>query len=198
MNPDHNQSIGIFLFELFQFRQDVNAIDAAVGPEIQQDDFTFEVSFADRFASGIQPINSLGEVCNVKAILEGLNLVHHLRLVGSLNLTRISPLGLFFRRDTVSGSVVYRAGLASFLAFCVPTAGLLFSEQKTFLSSGKRIAERNKLDGTNGRWSLSHALSSWSQSQVWRIFSVLLKTAVHEFHPSPYLVKIAGIFFFLF
>ena len=26
---------------------------------------------------------------------------------------------------------------------------------------------------------------------------VLLKTAVHEFHPSPYLVKIAGIFFSL-
>ena len=42
VHADHHQRIGVFLFELLQLRQDVHAVDAAVGPEVEHHELAAE------------------------------------------------------------------------------------------------------------------------------------------------------------
>ena len=48
MDSEDHQLVWVFLLELFQHRQDVHAVDAAVGPEVQQHDLAAEVTDVDR------------------------------------------------------------------------------------------------------------------------------------------------------
>ena len=41
VNADHDQFIRVFRFELLQIGNDVDAVDAAVSPEVEQNDFAF-------------------------------------------------------------------------------------------------------------------------------------------------------------
>src|ERR1041385_8437769 len=51
MNADHDELIGVLSFELFQIGNDVDAVDAAIGPEIKQHDFAFERGNRERLIS---------------------------------------------------------------------------------------------------------------------------------------------------
>src|SRR6185369_6632526 len=42
VNADHDQFFRILRFELLQIRNDVDTVDAAVGPEVEQNDFAFQ------------------------------------------------------------------------------------------------------------------------------------------------------------
>ena len=44
VDADHHELIRILRLELFQIRNDVDAVDAAVGPEVQQYDFSLKGS----------------------------------------------------------------------------------------------------------------------------------------------------------
>ena len=43
MDADDHDLVGILLFQLLQIRNDVHAVDAAIGPEIEQHDFAAQV-----------------------------------------------------------------------------------------------------------------------------------------------------------
>ena len=49
MDTDHHQLIGVLRLELFQIGNDMHAVDAAIGPEIEQDDFAFQRGERQRF-----------------------------------------------------------------------------------------------------------------------------------------------------
>ena len=48
VDADHDQLVLVFLLELGEVGQDVVAVDAAVGPEVEQDDLAAELLHADR------------------------------------------------------------------------------------------------------------------------------------------------------
>jgi len=52
---DDDELVGVFLLQPGQVRQDVHAIDAAEGPEIQEHDLPFEVFFQGERAGRIEP-----------------------------------------------------------------------------------------------------------------------------------------------
>ena len=60
MDSQDHQLVGVFLLELFQHRQDVHAVDAAVGPEVQQHDLAAEVTDVDR-AGGVEIPGGTGQ-----------------------------------------------------------------------------------------------------------------------------------------
>ena len=43
MDADHDQFIAVRLLQVLQLGEDVHAVDAAVGPEIQEHEFSAEV-----------------------------------------------------------------------------------------------------------------------------------------------------------
>ena len=55
MDADHDQFVGVSLFELFEFRQDVHAIDAAEGPKVDEHELAPQVAERDR-AGGVDPL----------------------------------------------------------------------------------------------------------------------------------------------
>src|SRR5262245_65428865 len=60
MDANHDQVVGKLVFELFQLRQDMHAVDAAIRPEVEQDEFAFEVLF--RQWPGIEPGDCVGKL----------------------------------------------------------------------------------------------------------------------------------------
>src|SRR6185437_4359687 len=60
VNADHDQLIGVLCFELFEIRNDVDAVDAAVGPEIKQDNFALERGDRERLVS-VEPAAAAGD-----------------------------------------------------------------------------------------------------------------------------------------
>ena len=57
MHADDNHVVGIRLFQLLELRQNVHAVDAAVGPEIENDEFAAQVFKIDR-RRGVQPLGA--------------------------------------------------------------------------------------------------------------------------------------------
>ena len=55
VNADHDQLIRVLCFEFLQIRNDVDAVDAAVGPKIQQHDFAFQRRERERLVGFSQP-----------------------------------------------------------------------------------------------------------------------------------------------
>ena len=55
VNADYHDFIGIGVFQFLEFWQDVHAVDAAIGPEIQQDKFAPQVAQLD-WTGGVQPL----------------------------------------------------------------------------------------------------------------------------------------------
>ena len=80
MHPDDDELVGELGLETFQVRDDVDAIDAAVSPEVEQHHFAFEVGEGDRFG-GIQPIEPGREFGRRVGAGEGSNRFG--RIVGS-------------------------------------------------------------------------------------------------------------------
>src|SRR5688572_29659963 len=60
MNADDNQLVRIFLLQPLEIRNDVNAVDAAVGPEVEQDNFALQPSERKRLVR-VQPAAMTGE-----------------------------------------------------------------------------------------------------------------------------------------
>jgi hypothetical protein len=54
MDPDDRQVVREFAFEIPQLRNDVDAIDSAVGPEVENDDFAAQLP--DRQRRRIEPL----------------------------------------------------------------------------------------------------------------------------------------------
>lgn len=54
MHANHHQFVGIFGFKGFQVGNDVQAVDAAVGPEVEQDDFPAQLGERQR-ARNVEP-----------------------------------------------------------------------------------------------------------------------------------------------
>ncbi len=55
VHADHDQDVAVLLFERAQLVQHVQAVDAAEGPEIEQDDLAAQVGQRDGLAAGVQP-----------------------------------------------------------------------------------------------------------------------------------------------
>ena len=71
VDPNHHQLFGIPLLQLFELRQDVHAIDAAVGPEIEEDELPFQVRLG-KGLFGIEPLHSLGKLGELDAVAKGI------------------------------------------------------------------------------------------------------------------------------
>ena len=48
VNTDDDEFLGKFVFQFLQFRKNVKAVDAAIGPEVQQHEFAFQVGQRQR------------------------------------------------------------------------------------------------------------------------------------------------------
>ena len=70
MDPDHDQFVRKRPLQLFQLRQDVHAVDAAIGPEIEQDEFALQVGLRQR--GSVQPRDVLRELRNLQPTREGI------------------------------------------------------------------------------------------------------------------------------
>lgn len=57
MDSDDDEFVGVFFFEVFEIGEDVHAVDAAVGPEVEEDDFAFEF-IEGEFFGGVKPFGS--------------------------------------------------------------------------------------------------------------------------------------------
>ena len=55
VNADHDQFVGVLLFQLRQVGHDVDAVDAAERPEVEQDDLALEVFLERERAAGVEP-----------------------------------------------------------------------------------------------------------------------------------------------
>ena len=86
VDADHHQVVRIGPFELLELRQDVHAINAAVGPEIQEDELAAEGPKLDR-AGGVQPGEPGRQRRDLHALLKG-RLRHFLPLTGRRGLER--------------------------------------------------------------------------------------------------------------
>ena len=60
VHSDHNQLVRIFFFQLLQIGNDVHAVDAAVGPKIEQHNFAFQRRERQRLIR-IQPTATAAE-----------------------------------------------------------------------------------------------------------------------------------------
>jgi hypothetical protein len=64
VDPDDRQGLRIFGFQRLQLREDVQAVDSAVGPEVEQDHAPAEIGEAER-PGGIEPLQALGKLRGV-------------------------------------------------------------------------------------------------------------------------------------
>ena len=55
MDPDDHQDVAVLLLELAQLVQDVQAVDAAERPEVDDDDLAAQVGQGEVAAAGVQP-----------------------------------------------------------------------------------------------------------------------------------------------
>ena len=65
VDADNHQLVRKFLLQLLQLRDDMHAVDAAVGPEVQDDGLAFELRQLDRLLS-IQPVRPFRELRRVR------------------------------------------------------------------------------------------------------------------------------------
>ena len=63
--PITTSSFGIGLLQLLQLGQDVHAVDAAVGPEVEQHELAAEVGEGERLG-GIDPFDAAGDFGGVE------------------------------------------------------------------------------------------------------------------------------------
>jgi hypothetical protein len=58
VNTDDDDVVTIIFFDLPQLRENVDAVDSAVRPEVEQYDFPAELLQAQRVATGMDPIEA--------------------------------------------------------------------------------------------------------------------------------------------
>lgn len=56
LNSDYDKLAGIFLFELPQLREYMDAVDSAIGPEIQEYDFASQIGETKLFSACMNPV----------------------------------------------------------------------------------------------------------------------------------------------
>lgn len=61
VHSDDSDITGILPFDLPQLRKDVNAVDSAVSPEVEQDDFAAELRERERGTVRVDPVESRWE-----------------------------------------------------------------------------------------------------------------------------------------
>jgi hypothetical protein len=61
MDADDHQLLRVLLFQPDQIRNDVHAVDAAEGPEVQEDDLSLQVLQLDRLV-GVEPADAALEI----------------------------------------------------------------------------------------------------------------------------------------
>jgi hypothetical protein len=108
VDADHDQLVGPLFFEPGQVGHDVDAVDAAVSPEVEEDDLPLEVLERERLA-GIEPRQPGLELGGLVAVLRQV-VFRLLRLLGGRG------LGLLFRRALGGffiGPGLVRAGAAA-------------------------------------------------------------------------------------
>jgi len=64
VNPDDGECPGVLGFQRLQLREDVQAVDSAVGPEVQEHHASPEVGETERPRS-IEPLHALGKLGRV-------------------------------------------------------------------------------------------------------------------------------------
>ena len=62
MHADDRNLVWKPFFELQQLREDVNAVDSAVSPEIEQEDLASKVSQSERAPAGVYPVEPSGKL----------------------------------------------------------------------------------------------------------------------------------------
>ena len=77
--PMTTSSLRVLLLELLQVGQDVHAVDAAVGPEVEQDELALQIRLGKRSAS-VEPLQPLGKLRHVDAA--GKRILAVVRLIG--------------------------------------------------------------------------------------------------------------------
>lgn len=58
MHSNDNNVVGILLFDLPQLRQNVNAVDSAIGPEIEEDHTATQALERERLSTGVNPVET--------------------------------------------------------------------------------------------------------------------------------------------
>src|SRR5450756_931699 len=58
VHPDDDEDVAVLLLEPAQLVQDMQAVDAAEGPEVEQDDLAAQVGQREVTAAGVQPAAS--------------------------------------------------------------------------------------------------------------------------------------------
>lgn len=61
MDTDDDEFIRVLGFEAFKIGDDMDAVDASVGPELEQDDLAPEVAQSDRFRR-VDPVETFGKL----------------------------------------------------------------------------------------------------------------------------------------
>src|SRR5688500_1129048 len=97
MNSDDDQLVGISLLELFELRENMDAVNAAVSPEIEQYEFSFQVLLAQGTAY-IEPFHIFRKVRNADPLREWVDWIISRWRVGIDGPFFRFLLGLFFRR----------------------------------------------------------------------------------------------------
>ena len=71
VNTNHHELIREPLLQLLELRQNVHAVDAAVGPKIEEDELPFQIGFGNGLL-GVVPLHSLGKLGQVHAVAKGV------------------------------------------------------------------------------------------------------------------------------
>jgi hypothetical protein len=61
VNPDDGDRVAKPMFEFPQLRENVDAVDSAVSPEVQQEELAPEVGESESAPAGVQPVERIGE-----------------------------------------------------------------------------------------------------------------------------------------
>lgn len=67
VHSDDSDITGVLLFDLPQLREDVNAVDSAIGPEVEQDDFATQLRQCEWVALRVDPVESRREIWSANA-----------------------------------------------------------------------------------------------------------------------------------
>ena len=62
MDPDDDDVVRIPLLDLPQLRKDVNAVDSAIGPEIEENDLATQILDAQLLTTRVNPVEARREV----------------------------------------------------------------------------------------------------------------------------------------
>ena len=74
VHADDHELVGVLLLEALQIREDVDAVDAPIGPEVQEDDLPLQVVQGQR-RGRVDPVEAGGEVRSIDRPCKGLSLV---------------------------------------------------------------------------------------------------------------------------